>query len=194
MGSVQDAIALTTSNICSHIMKLEVADRQTLTALLKWDPSVSDRLTRALQYVKLPWQRLSFEEDYALILRDLETTIQRAPLIWAEVAAVNIRLDSLSARIAQVAPRSHLLMGHSRSRSSTETSLFHDAQQIMINGGTFTIHSAQNQNTSDVNTNRGEIDGESPLCIIRRILVRIKRIVMIIVHSVEGAVRRGRWV
>ncbi|KAF9548098.1 hypothetical protein CPC08DRAFT_794684 [Agrocybe pediades] len=116
------------------------------------DPSVTDRLMAALRSVDMPWQRLSFEEEYLLILRDLGSIIQREPHVWAEVATINIRLDSLNARIAQVAPRSHLLMGHSRTRGSTETSLFHNAQQIMITGGNFTIHSAQNQNTPDVNT------------------------------------------
>ncbi|KAF9540981.1 hypothetical protein CPC08DRAFT_756203 [Agrocybe pediades] len=149
MGPAHDTIALFTSNISRHILQLALADRQILTALLRWDPSVSERLTRALR-----------------ILRDLEGSVQQEPLIWAEVATINIRLDSLSALIAQVAPRSNLLMGHSRSRSSTETSLFHNAQQIMITGGSFTIHSAQN--TPIVNTS--EIDGESSFCPIRRML------------------------
>ncbi|KAF9542662.1 hypothetical protein CPC08DRAFT_824249, partial [Agrocybe pediades] len=141
MGSVHNDIALSTSNICHHILQLTLDERQILTALLRWDPGVSDRLARALQSVNLLWQRLSFEEEYSLILRDLESIILRAPLIWAEVATINIRLDSLSARISQVSPGSVSLMGHVRDRSSTETSLFHNAQQIMIMGGSFTVHS-----------------------------------------------------
>ncbi|KAF4615813.1 hypothetical protein D9613_012417 [Agrocybe pediades] len=130
MDLAHNTISLFTSNISRHILHLALNDRQILTALLRWDPSVTDRLATALQSVDLPWQRLSFEEEYCLILRDLESIIQRAPRIWAEVATINIRLDSLSARIAQA--RSHLLMGHSSSRSSTETSAHYTCYSYLL--------------------------------------------------------------
>ncbi|KAF9541704.1 hypothetical protein CPC08DRAFT_824352 [Agrocybe pediades] len=122
MDSAHDTIALLTSKISHYILHLAPEDRNTLIALLRWDPSVSHRLTRALQSVDLTWQKLVFEEEYALILRDLESNIHQMPLIWADIATINVRLDSLSARISRVAPGSHSLMGHVLGRSSTDTS------------------------------------------------------------------------
>ncbi|KAF9553762.1 hypothetical protein CPC08DRAFT_713486 [Agrocybe pediades] len=200
MGSVQVNISLITSSICCYILQLGLDDRQILTALLKWDPSASDRLTRALQSVDLPWQKLSFEEEYSLILHDLESVIQQTPLLWAEVATVNIRLDSLSARISQVSPGSVSLMGHVRDRSSTGTSLFHNAQQIMIMGGSFTVHSQITpQNIAPASSPQPllldertptEIGAENPFCPIRRLFVCVKYVIMLIAHKVDGAVRR----
>ncbi|KAF4615777.1 hypothetical protein D9613_012404 [Agrocybe pediades] len=66
MGSAHETISLFTSNISHHILHLSLEDRQTLTALLRWDPSVTDRLMTAIRSVGLPWQRLSFEEEYCL--------------------------------------------------------------------------------------------------------------------------------
>ncbi|KAF9548106.1 hypothetical protein CPC08DRAFT_715647 [Agrocybe pediades] len=201
MGSVHDTIALFTSNISGHILQLALEDRQTLTALLKWDPTVSGRLTRALQFVESPWHRLSFEEEYFFILRDLERSIQQAPLIWADVASINIRLDSLSARISQGAPRLHSPMGHLRGANSTETSLFHNAQQVMIMGGSFTIHSQNAQGTiapasspppqsvEDLATN--ESIGQDILCPLRRILAYVMRVIRRTIHGVKRALRTG---
>ncbi|KAF9548101.1 hypothetical protein CPC08DRAFT_823547 [Agrocybe pediades] len=102
MDDEHDTIALFTSSISRHILQLEVEDRQTLTALLRWEPSVSNRLTRVLQLVDSPWKRQSLEEDYFLLLHDLEASIRQTPIIWAEVARINIRSDNLNARISQV--------------------------------------------------------------------------------------------
>ncbi|KAF4615781.1 hypothetical protein D9613_012397 [Agrocybe pediades] len=172
MGSVHDTISRSTSNITRNILQLALDDRQILTALLRWDPNVSDRLTRALQSVDLPWQRLSFEEEYAFILRDLESSIQQAPLILAEVATINIRLDGLGARISQVAPGSHSLMGHVAGRNSTETS------------GIFTINS-QNAPADGLTTT--ESDQENIFYPLRRVLAGIKRVIMGITHKLDGA-------
>ncbi|KAF4615812.1 hypothetical protein D9613_012416 [Agrocybe pediades] len=180
MSSVQDTIDLFTSNISLHILKLEVADRETLIALVKWDPSVSDRLTRALRSVDSPWRRISIEEEYALILRDLQSAIQQAPIIWAKIATLNIRLEGLNARLSQVAPGSHTLLGH-------VLGLFHNAQQILITGGNFTIHS-QNAPAGALTTT--ESDRENIFYPLRRVFVGIKRVVMRIAHKLDGAVRR----
>ncbi|KAF4615805.1 hypothetical protein D9613_012419 [Agrocybe pediades] len=201
-GSVQHTIALFTSNILHHILQLAFEDRHTLTALLRWDPTVSDRLAGALRDVDSAFHRLSFEEEYLFILRDLESSIQQAPLIWAEVATINVRLDSLSGRISQVAPRSHSLIGYPRIRGSTETSLFHNAQHILITGGNFTIHSTQNtpDNISQTDTppfqsvdglGTTESYGENIFCPLRRMFVCIKHAIVWIARRVEGAVRRG---
>ncbi|KAF9541599.1 hypothetical protein CPC08DRAFT_717117 [Agrocybe pediades] len=202
MDSPHDTISLFTSNISRHILHLALDDRQILTALLRWDPSASDRLTRALRSVNSPWQTLSLEEEYALILRDLESSIQQAPPIWAEVATINIRLDSLSARISQVAPGSHSVMGHVRAWNSTETSFFHNAQHIMIMGGNFTMHSTQHlpENSAPASSpplqllderSTMEIGGEIMLDPLRRIFVGIKRAIKRIAHKVDRAVRMG---
>ncbi|KAF9548108.1 hypothetical protein CPC08DRAFT_769302 [Agrocybe pediades] len=142
----------------------------------------------ALQSVDLPWQRLSFEEEYALILRDLEISIQQAPLIWAEVATINIRLNSLSAHISQVVPGLHSIMGHVPGRNLTETSLFHNAQQILITGGIFTIYS---QNAPADGLTSTENDRENIFYPLRRVLVGIKCVIMRIAHKLDGAIRRG---
>ncbi|KAF9541698.1 hypothetical protein CPC08DRAFT_770560 [Agrocybe pediades] len=123
MDSVHDTISFFASSISRHILQIALDDREILTALLRWDPSVSDHLIRALHSVDSPWKRKNLEEDYRILLRDLEASIRQTPIIWAEVARINIRLESLSARILQVARGSHTLMGHLSDQNVSEAML-----------------------------------------------------------------------
>ncbi|KAF9542663.1 hypothetical protein CPC08DRAFT_439018 [Agrocybe pediades] len=202
MDGVHETILIFTSNISRHILQLALDDRQILTALLRWDPSVSNRLIRALQSVDSPWKRQSLEEEYFLLLRDLEAGIRQAPIIWAEVARINIRLESLSARLLQVARGSHTLMGHLSNENASEASIFHSAQHVMITGGNFTIHSQDARNTiatasspspsqtaHELSTTPS--DGENLFCPLRRVFARIEHVIMRIIHEVGRAVRRG---
>ncbi|KAF9535959.1 hypothetical protein CPC08DRAFT_771834 [Agrocybe pediades] len=94
-------LLLQTETISSKVLALQADDRRVLLALLKWSPYVSRKICAALEAVASPWMQKCAEEDYLLILYDLEQSIQQAPIIWSNVAQINIRLVNLYARLQQ---------------------------------------------------------------------------------------------
>ncbi|KAF4615746.1 hypothetical protein D9613_012402 [Agrocybe pediades] len=123
---------------------LPAEDRRILVALLKWSPSISQRLCNALESVMSPWIQKCTEEDYLLILHDLERSIQQSPIVWTDIAQINIRLDSIYARLQQVVPT---LAVHGELRRETTAGdsasgfcLLRQGHEITIHGGSFTIY------------------------------------------------------
>ncbi|KAF9541597.1 hypothetical protein CPC08DRAFT_717116 [Agrocybe pediades] len=133
-------LSLETLNTSSKILTLASEDRRVLVALLKWSPNVSQRVGAALDSLASPWTRKCIEEDYLMILHDLEHAMEKTPIIWADIAQINIRLDNLYACLQQVVP-SFAAQGDSTRESvvGNPASFFQSAQQITINGGSFTI-------------------------------------------------------
>ncbi|KAF9550764.1 hypothetical protein CPC08DRAFT_321557 [Agrocybe pediades] len=141
-GFYATGLSSATLKISDNVLALPAPDRRVLLALLKWSPYVSQRLSAALEAIASPWVRRCTEEDYLLILYDLEQCIRQTPIIWADVARINIRLDNLYACLQQVVP-TFSAQGDLKQGSAVgdSASFFHSAQQIAIHGGSFTIYS-----------------------------------------------------
>ncbi|KAF9540983.1 hypothetical protein CPC08DRAFT_804044 [Agrocybe pediades] len=135
-------LSLEALNISSKILTLAHEDRRILVALLKWSPNASQRVGAALDALASPWTRRCIEEDYLLILHDLEHGVQKTPIIWADIAHINIRLENLYACLQQVVPNFAAQGVPTReSAVGNPASFFQSAQQITIHGGSFTIFS-----------------------------------------------------
>ncbi|KAF4615841.1 hypothetical protein D9613_012392 [Agrocybe pediades] len=67
---------------------------------------------------------------------------RRMPIIWADIAQINIRLGNLYARVQQVVPNFAAHRDPTRENAvGNPASFFQSAQQITIHGGSFTIFS-----------------------------------------------------
>ncbi|KAF4615785.1 hypothetical protein D9613_012391 [Agrocybe pediades] len=139
-SSLETAFRLETSDIWSSILALSTDGRRALFAVLKWTPELSHRLRRSLDVVGPDWVRQHLEEEYLLILRDLNLSIQETRIFWDDVAQINSRLDIFQERLRQMVPHSGAPQIPAPERAVGESSFFHGARQITIHGGSFTIY------------------------------------------------------
>ncbi|KAF9553759.1 hypothetical protein CPC08DRAFT_767295 [Agrocybe pediades] len=123
-----------------RLKSLPIERRRHLMAILKWNTSVSEGILCALERIDAPWTKQNILYEYLVFLNDLILTIQKVPIVLADIADCNIKLDALQAKISQLSPTSEI---RQRTQDKTEgfrgLSMFHNAQQVAIFGGNFTI-------------------------------------------------------
>ncbi|KAF9548104.1 hypothetical protein CPC08DRAFT_347855 [Agrocybe pediades] len=151
MSAAEYSITQITSDIWGCMMALPVEQRRDLMAILKWNTDVSEGILHAWEHVDSPWTKQSIMDEYLVFLNDLTLAIQQVPIVLADIADCNIKLDALQARISPLSPTSAI---RSRTQDDTERSrglsMFHDVQQIAIFGGNFTVASPRAVEGEDV--------------------------------------------